>query len=369
VHARPRPDVSFITAPSTDQPWGRIAGWLGDGLEQHGRRFDRVHLEAGGYTEGGLVRTVALGPLRARAAVPAMVRYLRVARPALAIVAPAQIAPFAILAGRLAGVPVVPWEVTFLSLDLGERKRYLHALPLLQRITYRSAPRIAVVSGDVGDYCLEHFPGLRQSDIFELPNPVDAAAVRAEAAGGAPPSADFRVVAAGRLAHQKGFDLLIKAMSIAASRLERPWQLTILGEGPCRSELGDRIRRSGLDERVRLAGHVANPYREIGGSDLFVHPARWEGFGMVLVEALCLGVPVLATDCPGGPREILALGSAGMLVPSDDPQALAAGIVQAATNPGLRRELADAGAARAEEYAPGQVAGRLLELVDSIGSR
>lgn len=344
-----RPEVSFITAPSNVQPWGRIASWLVAGFEERGRRLDPVHLS-----------------IRARAAVPALVRYLRATRPSLAIVAPAQIAPFAIVAGRIAGVPVVPWEVTFLSLDLAERKRYLRALPALQRVTYGRAPCVAVVSRDVGDHCLERFPGLGEDDVFELPNPVDSSEVRAAAAGARPTGGGLRIVAAGRLADQKGFDLLIEAMSIAGPRLGAAWELRILGEGPRQGKLEDLARRRGLVGRIRMSGHSPNPFQEVAAADLFVHPARWEGFGMVLVEAMCLGIPIVATECPGGPREILGEGSAGLLVPPEDPAALAEAIERAAADPALRKRLSEEGLSRAENYAPARVADRLLALVDLL---
>jgi glycosyltransferase involved in cell wall biosynthesis len=129
------------------------------------------------------------------------------------------------------------------------------------------------------------------------------------------------VLSAGRLAREKDFPTLIRAF---ARLLEvRDARLILLGEGPERPRLESLARDLGIAERVDLPGHVPNPYAYMARADVFALSSLWEGFGNVLAEALYLGAPVVATECPGGPREILAGGRYGQLVPVGDAEAMA----------------------------------------------
>jgi len=131
-------------------------------------------------------------------------------------------------------------------------------------------------------------------------------------------------LAVGRLTEQKAFDVLIRAFSYV--RKNHPAHLLILGEGEERPALESLIRQLGLEQDVNLMGFVQNPYPYIVHASLFVLPSKWEGLPTVLVEALYLGTPIIATDCPGGSREILKDGQFGRLVPLDEPLILAKAI-------------------------------------------
>jgi glycosyltransferase involved in cell wall biosynthesis len=133
------------------------------------------------------------------------------------------------------------------------------------------------------------------------------------------------VLSVGRLTDQKAFDVLIQAFSLV--RKNHPARLLILGEGENRSDLEVLTRQLGLEQDVELMGFVPNPYPYLVKASLFVLPSRWEGLPTVLVEALYLGTPIVATDCPGGTREILKDGQLGRLVPVDDAPALAEAIL------------------------------------------
>jgi len=140
-------------------------------------------------------------------------------------------------------------------------------------------------------------------------------------------------IAVGRLETQKGFDVLIRAFALIAER--RPMRLLILGEGPLRSELEAQIRAAGLSDRVALPGFVRNTLACMRQSKVFVLSSRWEGLGNVVIESLAAGTRVVATDCRSGPREILANGLFGTLVPVDDASALGAAMLAALdTDPG-----------------------------------
>jgi len=129
------------------------------------------------------------------------------------------------------------------------------------------------------------------------------------------------VIGVGRLARQKDFPTLLKAFGIL--RGERDCRLLILGEGKERSALEQFASDLGLQQEVAFPGFVANPFKFMSRSALFVLSSAWEGSPNVLIQALGLGVPSVATDCPGGAKEILADGKYGPLVPVGDPEALA----------------------------------------------
>jgi glycosyltransferase involved in cell wall biosynthesis len=128
------------------------------------------------------------------------------------------------------------------------------------------------------------------------------------------------IVAVGRLTDQKAFDVLIRAFALL--RKNRRAHLLILGEGENRLSLQSLIDELGLQKDVNLMGFVQNPYPYMAHGSLFVLPSRWEGLPTVLIEALYLGTPIVATDCRGGSREILNDGCYGKLIPVDVPLCL-----------------------------------------------
>lgn len=137
---------------------------------------------------------------------------------------------------------------------------------------------------------------------------------------------DRHILTVGRLSLQKDHVTLIKAFAMLPKDLNA--KLVILGDGPLRAELSALVAELGLQERVALPGFSTEPYPWFRSADLFVLSSRWEGFGNVIVEALECGIPVVSTNCPSGPDEILEDGLYGKLVPVQDPVALAKAMVQ-----------------------------------------
>lgn len=157
------------------------------------------------------------------------------------------------------------------------------------------------------------------------------------------------VVSSGRLARQKGFDLLLRADARARAAGAPPHHLVVLGEGEERAALIELAADLGLTGSVSFPGFAENPHALVAGATLFVVSSRWEGFPLSLAEALACGTPCLAFDCVAGPAEALADGRYGALVPAEDVEALARAIAAHLLDP---QPLRDA-AARAPGERPG----------------
>ncbi|MGA4439877.1 glycosyltransferase [Psychrobacter pocilloporae] len=139
------------------------------------------------------------------------------------------------------------------------------------------------------------------------------------------------VLSVGRLTSQKDFRTLIHAFKQVLEK--KNCNLIILGEGELRPELEKLIKSLGLDDNVQLLGFVDNPYAWMSHADLFVLSSIREGFGNVIVEAMACGTPIVSTDCPSGPHEILEGGKWGDLVPSGNSDLLAQSIIDSLDNP------------------------------------
>jgi glycosyltransferase involved in cell wall biosynthesis len=197
---------------------------------------------------------------------------------------------------------------------------------------YPLATAITSVSDGVSDD-LARVAGIDRARIQTIYNPIDAARIRALAAEPAGHAwlADPKlrvVLGAGRLSPQKDFATLVDAFGLLLERDRdaASLRLVILGEGDEREALEGRVRELGLTERVDLPGFVENPFRFMGRAAAFALSSEWEGLPGALLEALACGCPVVSTDCPSGPREILeggAVGKVGELVPVRDAAALA----------------------------------------------
>jgi len=244
------------------------------------------------------------------------------------------------------------------------RLPYLALFPRL----YPKADAIICVAEESRADLVERWGMPREKTVL-IPNPVDLQAVRAgvleEARFGfADQSAGPIIVGAGRLDWQKRFDRLLGA--VAQVRKTVPVRLAILGEGPLRPVLEAQARALGLARQVWFAGFQRNPWRFFARADLFALSSDYEGFPLVLAEAMVAGLPIVSLACPSGPREMLDEGRAGLLVDELSEGALARGLLEALQD----REAARARAARAlervEEFAGPAVAERYLVLCERL---
>lgn len=181
--------------------------------------------------------------------------------------------------------------------------------------TYSQARRIVVQTGAVLNYFLPKF----QPTACVIPNPVPSPQCNLGSSDRLP--AKPFVIAMGRFTEEKRFDLLMRSFHRLCSDYPE-WKLVILGDGPLRGDWEALRDRLGLSDRVLLPGRVKNPYPWLKQADLFVMSSRYEGFPNALCEAMACGLPVISTDCPSGPREIIRDGLDGVLVPNQDGAAL-----------------------------------------------
>lgn len=161
--------------------------------------------------------------------------------------------------------------------------------------------------------------------VQHMPNPVRQLGDRVQASEAALAGRNFVTVA--RLAYQKGHDLAITAFRRVVDA-HPDATLTIVGEGPERPKLEALIARLGLQSNVRLAGMVADPSAELANARAFVTASRWEGFGVAIVEALSVGLPVVAAKCDFGPEDLIVAPELGELAEPNDPDALAQAMIR-----------------------------------------
>jgi glycosyltransferase involved in cell wall biosynthesis len=329
--------LAIFTADMSGGGAERAMMKLAGGIACRGIDVDLVLRRAEGHYLAELsdrVRVVDLGADHVLTSLPALVRYLRRERPRAMLTSLNHVNIVGLWARRLAGVDtrLVVNEQNTVSREAPNSPRRRHRLvPRLARRFYPWADEVVAVSEGAADDLVRAI-GLDGEHVKVVPNPIvtlELAEMATEPLddpwfgdGGDPVA-----LAVGRFTRQKDFPTLIRA--IADVREERPIRLLILGDGPERPRMEAVVTELGLEDVVRLPGWVGNPYPYMAAADVFVLSSRWEGLPSVLIEALFCGAPVVATDCPSGPMEILEGGKHGVLVPVGDVGALATGIARA----------------------------------------
>jgi glycosyltransferase involved in cell wall biosynthesis len=263
--------------------------------------------------------------------------YLRREHPAMLISAPDHANLPAIWAKMLAGVDtaVIITTHNYLSIVTREVPKLQEKIyPLLLRLFKGFAAKVVAVSEGVADD-LARIAKIPREQISVIYNPVIHSALE-ELASQTP---DYPwaandvpyILAVGRLGPQKDYPTLLKAFSLLKEK--RPLRLLILGEGEERHRLADMVNTLGLSSQVFLPGYVKNPYAFMANCRVFALSSAWEGFSLVIAEALYCGAQVVSTNCPSGPAEILENGRYGRLVPVGNVSALSEAMEEALEHP------------------------------------
>ena len=309
----------------------RVMVNLAEGFCNRGFDVDVVAPQVAGELHAeilGKVRIVNLDSGRVLTSLSKLVRYMQRERPAAVIAAMEHSSVVAIWARTIARVPLA--VIATVHTNLSEVVAHapsmkVRLVPIVSRTFLHKADAIVAVSHGVAENLSQHAPRCRQRTkvIF---NPIITPDILAKAQEPVEhpwfqPGQSPVVLGTGRLAVQKDFATLIR--SFALLRRKRRARLVILGEGPERHNLEALIAELGISPDVCLLGYEENPHKYMSKAALFVLSSAWEGFGNVLVEALAAGVPVVATDCRDGPREILKTAGRGRLVTVGDAEGMA----------------------------------------------
>jgi glycosyltransferase involved in cell wall biosynthesis len=290
-------------------------------MEKKGERVDRVPSDAQVFDLEA--HQVIAGPF-------ALAKYLRQRSPSVLLSA-GYTNRFAPLARTLAGVavPIVIAEHNIVSMPTSGSNFPNIVLDQLMKWTYPLADQIIAVSEGVADDVSQSL-NLRRENFEVIYNPV----VGPETFKYAKQNVEHPwfsnnsipvILGVGRLSEQKDFSTLIQAF--ANLRENRESRLVILGEGRRRTVLEKKAEQLEVRNQVWMPGFVSNPLKYMSDASVFVLSSKWgEGHGNVLVEAMACGTPVISTDCPGGPSEILEGGKHGQLVPVEDPHIMAQAI-------------------------------------------
>ncbi len=214
------------------------------------------------------------------------------------------------------------------------------AFSFFRHVVSRRIAGILAVSPSLKKYAADSVT--RGAKVYYAPNPVrDVGGNVTRTASNGP----YRFLNVGRLSRQKGQDILLRALALARPDLPAV-SLTLVGTGSDEDELRSLSSDLDLEDIVTFAGYTSEPASHFRSADCFVLASRWEGFGVVLVEALQFGLPLLAADCEFGPSDVITGPSIGSLVPAESAEALAEGLKDAALrgpdyeNDALRRTAA-----------------------------
>ena len=232
--------------------------------------------------------------------------------------------------------------------DVFRQGRFNPLKLFLIRSAYADADIVTTVSKGVQNDLIENF-NVKEGRIKVIYDGIDHELISRMSSEVAGLNLDGMViVTVGRLVYQKGFDILLKAFHMMRGQVRS--RLLIIGDGAEREGLVNLAKQLNISKDTIFAGYKSNPYRYMRESTVFCSASRYEGFSIVILEAMVLGLPVIATDCPSGPAEILDSGRHGILVPPEDPEAIADKLLRVLPDIELRRTLSGRSLLRAQDF-------------------
>lgn len=336
-----RPDLAVLMAEIGSGGMGKMRIHLMNAVAEAGHSVDLLLGKQKGRHRIELdprIRVFDLGTTHALFGIPRLAAYLRRHRPRVLLTQRIRVTVLAHRARALARVPsrIFTTGETHESTSVKaytepEQKR---RLARIRKYFARNDGMLATSKGVAEDHAA--LMGWPVEAVTVVPTPVLTTGIESLARepvdhpwfqSDQPPV----IISVGRLQEPKDYPTLLRAF--ARFRQQHEARLVILGEGHLREELESLAQELGITEDFDLPGFSPNVYAYMARSRMFVLSSAWEGFGSVLVEAMAVGTPVVSTDCPSGPAEILENGRLGPLVPCNDPEALAAGMERCWSHP------------------------------------
>jgi len=351
----------------------RVSLDLMRGFLERGYRIDLILMKKEGpYLEQlpKEVRVITFGTSRLFGTLPKLITYLKKDKPEALISIMRHMHLISVWAKMFARVKTkvilrvgIPFNVPNTKSNLRE-----WLLPVLSKIFYKKADAVVAVSADIAEDLKERL-SIPEDKMHVIHNPKFLEEIREKAQKPVDEpwlqNKDVPVVIAmGRLAPQKGFDLLVRA--VAKISKKRNVRLIILGEGGEKDNLLKIAKENGLSYHIKIVSFQKNPYALLAKSDVFALSSRFEGMPNALIEALACGLPVVATDCVSGPKEIIgAEDTYGLLVKTEDVDALVHGIEQILNDETLRELYRKKALIRAEDFSHDLILKQYVDLIEA----
>jgi glycosyltransferase involved in cell wall biosynthesis len=369
--------ISILTHDISGGTFTNLCPALVRGLRELGVDCNLVVLDASSeeLSQFPDIPIVTLNVKRTAFSLFATVRYLREYQPDFLLPMPWYFNIVGVWARYLskARTKVVLGEHNIISLEASIEHRdklHLRFLPILMRYTYPYGDGLVGVSKDTISDLVETLKISAAIPKRVILNPIDPAYVQqlSKASIEHPWFQDDTgipvLLTVARLAKQKKLDGLLQAFAQVVK--VTPARLLILGEGPLRSDLERLCQELDIVDSVWMPGYDSNPYRYMANCDVFVLASAWEGCPVALQEAMACGAAVLVTDAPGGMKDIVDYGKYGMIVPDNDPSALAEKILQILNQPDLKQHFCKQSQQRSQDFHYLNVAGQYFDFCQSL---
>ena len=273
--------------------------------------------------------------------------------------------PFVVVAGRFFGARIV-LEVSNSERNELEGKKHKALVKFYRKNVFRLADAIIAVSEGVEREVRHIYKVTHVQTVYnciDIENVIERSKAQEDV-----PHEYLRgnlpvLVAVGRMHRQKGYAHLLEAFKIVNETTEA--RLIIVGDGNLKEELHRTAGSLGIDSKIAMVGET-EPYTYMRHGDIFVLSSLYEGFGIVLIEAMSLGIPVISTDCDHGPREIIENGKNGLLVPVADPPKMASEIIRLIRDKKLRDTLGEEAQKRSQDFARDRMVSGYEEIIKNL---